>query len=106
MRIGDRYIVEFIVARREDRSALVDFGGIDEIEHRKMLHVENFVHALQAESALAIQKVRDVGLLEAGLFRETKAGEFSSVNALPKSLAEIFLKHAEFHRRSITRDNS
>jgi hypothetical protein len=45
-------------------------------------------------------------LLEAGLFRQTQAREFPRVNAFPQGLAEIFLKHAEFHRGSITRCNS
>ncbi len=106
LRVGDDDVVEFILARREDPSALVDFGGIDEIEHREMLHVENFVHAFEAEATLTVEEVGDVGLLEAGLLRQTKAGEFSSVNALPKDSTEIFLKHAKFHGRSISRNNS
>src|SRR6202790_2750836 len=106
IRVGDHYVFEFVVARRKDRGALVDFGWIDEIQHRKMLYVQNSVHAFQAESALAVQEVGDVGLLEAGLFRQTQAREFPCVNVFPQDLAEIFLKHAEFHRGSITRRNS
>jgi len=73
MRVGDHHVFEFVLARREDRGALVDFGRIYKIQHRKMLHVENFVHAFQAEAALAVQEVGDVGLFEAGLFRQTQA---------------------------------
>jgi hypothetical protein len=71
-----------------------------------MLHVQNSVHSFQAKSALAVQEVGNVGLLEAGLFRQPQARELPCVNVFPQGLAEIFLKHAEFHRRSITRYNS
>jgi hypothetical protein len=30
----------------------------------------------------------------------------AGVNALPEGVAEVFLKHAEFHRRSIPQCNS
>src|SRR5260370_14720104 len=103
MRVSDHRAVELILARREDRRPLVDVGGIDEIQHREMLYVQDFVPAFQAESALAVQEVRDVGLLEASLLRQTQASKFSSVDAFPERFAEIFLQNAEFHRRSITR---
>lgn len=47
-----------------------------------------------------------MGLLEASLFRQPQASEFPCGNAFPKGLAEIFLKHAKFHRGSVTRYNS
>src|SRR5271157_4537361 len=106
MRVCDNHVVEFVLAWQEDRGALVDFGRVDKIQHRKMLYVQNFVHAFQAEPALAVQEVGDVGLPEAGLVRQTQASEFPCINALPKNGAEIFLKHAEFHRWSITHSNS
>ena len=71
-----------------------------------MLPVQNFVHAFQAEAAFAVQEVRDVGLFETSLFRQAQAGEFPCVNLFPPGLAEIVLKRAEFHRRSIARCNS
>ena len=48
-----------------------------------MLYIQNFIHSFQTKSALAVQKVGDVGLLEAGLFRQTQAGEFPCVNVFP-----------------------
>jgi hypothetical protein len=38
-----------------------------------------------------------MGLFESGLFRQPQPGEFTRVDPLPEDLAEIFLKHAEFH---------
>jgi len=46
--IGEEDILELVVAGRQDRSALVDFGGVEKIEHREMLHRQNPVHALKA----------------------------------------------------------
>ena len=62
-----------------------------------MLDVEHLVHALETQAALTVQEVGDVGLLEAGLFGEVEAGEFAFVDALPESLAQIFLQSPEFH---------
>src|SRR6266852_4670241 len=103
MTASDAAICESATTTLSNSSSL---GGRDEIQHREMLHVQDLVHAFQAESALAVQEVGDVGLLEAGLLRQTQASEFPSVDAFPEGFAEIFLKHAEFHRRSITRYNS
>src|SRR5882724_3959858 len=89
--VGDHHAVEFVGAGRDDRGALVDLRGVEQVEHGNVLHGQNFVHAFQAESALAIEEVGDVGLLEAGLLRQTQAGEVAFFNALPKSLAEIVL---------------
>ena len=43
-----------------------------------------------------------MSLLEAGLLRQTKAGQVAFFNALPQLFAQIFLQSSEFHRGSIT----
>jgi len=40
-----------------------------------------------------------VSLLEAGLLRQSKAGQFAFFNALPQRLAQVFLQRSESHRR-------
>ncbi len=89
--VGDDDALEFVGAGGEDRRALVDFGGVEQVEHGDVLHGENLVHAFEAQSALAIEEVRDMGLLEAGLRGQVQAGKIAFVNALPKSFAEVVL---------------
>ena len=72
--VGEQNVFEFVVAGRQDGGALVDLGGIEQIEDGKMLDGENFVHAFDAEAALAVEEVGDMGLFESGLLRESKAG--------------------------------
>ena len=57
LRVDDHHVVEFIVAWREDRGALVDFGGIDKIQHREMLHVQNFIHTFRLSPRLQLRKL-------------------------------------------------
>jgi hypothetical protein len=66
-----------------------------------MLNGEDPVHAFEAEAALAIEEVGDVGLLEPGLLGQTEASEIAFVDTLPKSIAEIVLQNSEFHAGSI-----
>ena len=95
--IGEQDIFKFVAAGRQDRGALVDFGGIEQVEHGKMLHREDFVHAFEAEAALAVEEVGDVGLLESGLLGEVEAGQFSCFDALPEHFAKIILQDFELH---------
>ena len=95
---GEENVLKLIVAGRENGSALVDFGGVKKIEDGEMLNGENAIHALQTETALAVQEIGDVRLLESSLLGEAEAGEIAVLNALPKSVAKIFLEDAEFHR--------
>ena len=62
-----------------------------------MLHGEYFVHAFEAEAALAVEEVGDVGLFESGLLGEEQATEFACLDALPKHFAEIILQDFELH---------
>ena len=94
--VGDHYAVEFVGAGRDDRGALIDLGGVEQVKHGDVLHGQDLVHAFQAEAALAIEEVGDMGLLEAGLLGEVKAGEIAFVNALPEGFAEVVLKSTEF----------
>ena len=95
--ISEQNVLEIVIAGRQNRSALIDLGGIEQIEYGKMLDREHAVHAFEAQTTLAIQEVRDMSLLESGLLREAKSGQIAFINALPKSIAEIVLQHSEFH---------
>ena len=68
-----------------------------------MLNVENLVHPFQAKSALAIEEVGNMGLLEPSLLGEPQTGDFPSINAIPECLTKIFLQRPEFHWESIAR---
>ena len=67
-----------------------------------MLDLEDLVHTFQAESAFAVEEIGDVGLFESGLLCQTQSRQVALVDALPQSLAEIFLQHFEFHEREYT----
>src|ERR1700746_999739 len=95
--VSQKYILELVVAGRQDRSALVDLSRIEQVQDRKMLHGQDPVHALEAKTALAIQEVRDMSLLESSLLCQTEAGQIAFINALPKSFAQVILQHSEFH---------
>src|ERR1022692_1758085 len=92
-------VLKFVVAGRQDGSALVDFGGIEQIQDREVLHREDAVHAFQAQTALTIQEVGDMGLLKASLLSQKEAGQLAFLDALPKSIAQVVLQHSEFHGR-------
>ncbi len=90
-------ILEVVAAGRQDRSAPIDVGGIEQVEDGKMLHGEDLIHALDAEAAFAVEEVGDVGLLESGLLREMEAGEFAGIDTLQKDFAEVVLQDFELH---------
>jgi hypothetical protein len=95
--VGEQNVFKFVGAGGQDGGALVDLGGIEQIEHGKMLHGEDFVHAFQAKAALAVEEIGDVGLLESGLLGQVQAGEFSCFDALPEQLAKVILQDFELH---------
>jgi len=95
--VGEHDVFKFVAARRQDGGALVDFGRIEQIEYGETLDGEHFVHAFEAEAALPVEEVGDVGLLESGLLCEPEAGEFAGFDALPQYLAKIILQDFEFH---------
>ena len=95
--VGENDIFEFVGAGGKDGGALVDLGGIEQIEDREMLDGEHFVHTFKAETALAIEEVGDMGLLELGLLGKAEAGQFACINAFPKYFAKIVLQDFEPH---------
>ena len=95
--VGEQNVFKFVAAGRQDGGALVDLGGIEQIEHGEVLRGEDFVHAFEAEAALAVEEVGDVGLLESGLLGEVEAGEFACFDALPEQLAKVILQDFELH---------
>ena len=101
--IGEQDVFEFVGAGREDGGALVDLGGIEQVEDGEMLDGENFVHAFEAEAALAIEEVGDVGLLESGLLGEAESGEFAGFDTSQKDFTEVFLQNFELHWREYSR---
>jgi len=62
MSVGDDDVLELVTARRHERGARVHSGGIEQVEHGKALHGEDFVHAFQAQARLPVEEIRDVGL--------------------------------------------
>jgi len=95
--VGEQDVFKFVAAGRQDGGALVDFGRIEQIEYGEMLDGEYFVHAFEAEAALPVEEVGDVGLLESGQLCQPEAGEFACFDALPQYLAKIILQDFEFH---------
>lgn len=99
--ISDKNILKFVIAGRQNRSALVHLRGVKQVQDREMLDGQDAIHAFEAESALAIQKIGDVSLFEAGLLCQAETSEIAFFNPLPKSIAKIFLQNSEFHWGSI-----
>ena len=62
-----------------------------------MLNGKDFVHALEAEPAFAIEEIGDMGLFESGLLGEPESCEFAAIDPFPEDFAEIVLQHSEFH---------
>ena len=90
-------VFEVVGTGRKDGGAFVDFGGIEEVENGEVLDLEDFVHAFDAESALAVEEVGDVGLLESGLLGETESGELACLDAVPENFPEVVLQDLELH---------
>jgi len=101
MSVGDEDVIELVAARRHDGGALVHGGGIEQVEHGEALHGEDLVHAFQAQAALLVEEIRDVGLLESGLAGEAEAGQLAGFDAIPEDVAKIILQDFELHWRSI-----
>lgn len=99
--VGKNDVFEFIAGGRKNGGALVHFGGIEEIEHGKMLDLEDLVHALDAESTFAIEEVGDMSLFESRLLSKAEPGQFTCFDAVPEDFTEIILQDFELHQRSI-----
>lgn len=95
--IDDENIFEGIVTGGRDAGALVDFSGIEQVEDGDTEDGEDVVHTFETETALAVEEVGYVGLLESGEVGELEARELTSFDAGPNKFAQIFLKRAESH---------
>ena len=95
--VSEQNIFKFVGAGREDGSALVDLGRIEQVEDGKVLDGKNFVHTFEAEAALSVQEVGDMGLLESGLLRQPEAGQFTCFDAVPKDFTKVILQDFELH---------
>jgi len=99
--IGEDDVLELVTAGGQDGGAFADFCGIEQVEDGKTLNGKDFVHAFDAEAALLVEEIGDVGLFESGLLRQVKAGEFSGFDALPEDFSKVILQDFELHGRSI-----
>src|SRR5579864_1831725 len=95
--IGEDDVFEIVGAGGNHGGALVDLGGIEQVEDGEMLDLENLVHALNAEAALAVEEIGDVGLFESGLLGQAESRKFTCFNAIPKDFSEIVLQGLELH---------
>jgi hypothetical protein len=95
--IHQKDVIELAVSGRGNTSPLVDFFRTEKIEDGEALHLQDPVHALQTETAFAVEEVGDVGLFEAGFFRQTKTGQLAVVDTLPQALTEVLLQALELH---------
>src|SRR5579872_2860405 len=62
--IGEKDVFEVVGAGGQDGGAFVDLGRVEEVEDGEVLDGEDLVHALNAESALAIEEIRNVSLFK------------------------------------------
>jgi len=102
--VGQKDVLKLVVAGRQDGGALIDLGGVEQIEHGEVLNGEDAIHTFEAQAALAIQEVGDMSLFESSLLCQTEAGQIPFINALPKGVAQVVLEHSEFHGWSIACD--
>jgi hypothetical protein len=62
-----------------------------------MLDLEDLIHTFEAESALAVEEIRDMGLFESGLLGKSESGEFACLNTVPKDLTKVLLQGLKLH---------
>ena len=79
-----------------------------QIERKNMfdgdvLRGQHAVQTFERERALAIKKVRDVGLLKARLLRQPAARQRAAFDAAQKFEAEEFVKILKIHRNCFLR---
>jgi len=84
-------------------AGLVGRGGSGEVEGEELvdgevLGGENAVEAFEGEGTLLVEKIGDVGLLEASLLGETSAGEGAALDAAEEFEANEFVQVLEVHR--------
>jgi hypothetical protein len=62
-----------------------------------MLNGEDFVHAFEAEAALAVEEVGDMSLFESSLLSEMESGKFPSCNPFRENCTEVLRQNFELH---------
>ena len=81
--------------------ALVDLGGIEQVEDGEVLDVEDFVHAFDAEAALAVEEIGDVGLFESGLLGKSSPVSSPASMRSQRILRRLSCRTLNFISRSI-----
>ena len=71
--------------------ALAHLVGIEQVHHREPQRCQHAVHRIQAEGALAVEKIGDVGLLKTRHLRHLQPGKVSGRNARQQHLAKSLL---------------
>jgi len=62
-----------------------------------MLNGQDFVHALEAEAALAIEEIGNVGLFESGQLGKPEAGKFAVIDPFQENFTKVVLQGLELH---------
>jgi hypothetical protein len=65
------------------------------------LDLKDLVHAIEAETTLAVEEIGDVGLPEAGLLGETDTGKLSVLDLPTKLLAQVLLQALKLHSAGV-----
>jgi hypothetical protein len=94
-------IFKLSVPWRGDAGALINFFGIEQVKDGEPLDLKDFVHAIEAETALAVEEIGDMGLPEAGLLGEADTGELSVLDLPTKTLAKVFLQALKLHAAGV-----
>jgi len=69
--IDQQHVIEIVLTGRGNAGTLVDFAGIEQIQDGQALHIQHLVHALDAQTALAVEEVGNMGLLETRVLSQT-----------------------------------
>ena len=103
--VGEQNILEFVAAGGKNGGALADLGRVEQVEDGEVLDEQDFVHAFEAEAALLVEEIGDMGLFESGLLGKLESGEFARLDTFPEDLAKIILQDFELHRREYSTGN-
>ena len=96
-RFGKQDVFELVGAGGDDGGALVDFRRIEQVEDGQMLNGKDLVHALEAETTLAIEEIGDVGLFESGLLGKSESGKLAAIDPFQKDFTKVVLQGLELH---------
>ena len=97
--VGEQDIFKFVAAGGNDGGALIDLGRVEQVEDGEVLDGKDFVHAFEAEAALLVEKVGDMGLFESGLLGQMEPCQLACFDTVQEDLTKIILQDFEPHRR-------